>query len=289
MTRRKPKVHQPVPASAYGRKHANPEATKLVLTDAGVERRMRYTPGRIHTDVAVLFQGAQDASIEFALTIVPAAVLLSHYQGKRATVCAQVCIQLADVLALLGITSYATPVTVALRESGQVAFYGAEAPRWEGNAYVGHCVLYIPSCERFIDATVQQFDGFQQRMGPYTGPIGATRDGGPLAAGHETTAMIDGRVVSYTVVPGGDALVRYDELLAVLGEQRPRSAAYMAGQVIDALRQLDLASRIPEQFSRVRALLETVGDAPVVDSAEEFRFVINGEPRWIDELAGHAG
>lgn len=284
MTRKQPKSRRPVPASAYGRKHTRSETTKLVLTDGGVERRLPYRPGRLRTDVRTLLEGSAQASIEFALTALPVTMLLSHYEGKPATVCAQVCMQLADVFALLGIESHATPVTVAVKERGQTAFYGSESPRWEGTEFVGHCVLWIPALGRFVDATVQQFDGFQRRMGPYTGPIG-TAGGGPLPVGQEMVAFMDGQSVSYTVVDGGDALVRNDALLAGLGEQRPRSAAYVAGQTVDAIRVLGLARRVPERFARLVQLLAAVGDAPVVeDGTDAFRFDVNGTPQWIDEL-----
>jgi hypothetical protein len=278
-------MRKAVPASAYGRKDTQQGATKLVLTDSGVERRLPYRPGRLRTDVRTLLEGAAQASIEFALTALPVTMLLTHYEGKPATVCAQVCMQLADVFTMLGIESHATPVTVAVKEHGQTAYYGSETPTWEGTEFVGHCVLWIPALERFVDATVQQFDGIQQRLGPYTGPIGTVEGNGPLLVGQEMLAFMDGRAVSYTVVAGGDALVRNESILASIGEKRPRSAAYIAGQTVDALRVLNLAPRVPGHFERISQLLDAVGDAPVVqDETDAFRFNVDGRPLWIDEL-----
>lgn len=285
---RKPKARKPVPASAYGPRDRGRDHHKLLIgpgDTAADDRLVRYTPGRLNIDTAGLLAKTANAEVEFAIAAVPAIWLVDAFQGRPATVCAAACLHLADVYTLLGIKAHILPVTVAIPERGGTACYGEDQPWWDGTEFVGHCIVDCPDLERTIDVTIQQFDGFQSRRYPVIGRTAAVLRGGSRTnPGSEHVLQVDGRTIAYTVAEGGEALVRDADIVRAGADTSPRTAANIAAQTLETLRNLGFADRIPEPFERLRALLDAIGETAMTAENGDFRFALDSGARAVDEL-----
>ncbi|MET8427787.1 hypothetical protein [Nocardia sp. NPDC004860] len=60
---------------------------------------------------------------------------------------------------LIGITAVPTPADLVITDqnTGKSIYYGDGEPRWDGENYSGHCVLWLPGSGRWIDTTVVQY------------------------------------------------------------------------------------------------------------------------------------
>lgn len=283
--RRKTPNRKPVPASAYGKRKQYPTAKKLIAFPDGRQEHRSYHIRLLRIDLPRCLGSAHRLGPEFALALIPAAFTVEWMRTHPANVCAQACIHLFDVYQMLGIEAHILPVTVAVAEGEDIACYGDERPRWEGEVYWGHCMVNLPGLKRFVDPTIQQFDGFQHLPYPYIGKtvVNALEHQDSLV-GERLGLQVDGRSVIYTVLDADEGLVAAHPMAENVREGNSHAPAMLAGQVVDALRRLEIAKDIPESFPRVRAMLDAVGDAPLIAEHASARFDFGGQLRWVDEL-----
>ncbi|MEV6962804.1 transposase [Streptomyces sp. NPDC051207] len=100
-----------------------------------------------------------------------------------ANVCVDACMTLRNAYGQLGVQAELLAVDLAVEhENGGGTRYGSLTPSWTGTSWSGHCVLVLPGSERFVDATVEQFDEVREvGAGPMIGKVAlSTHDNGSL-------------------------------------------------------------------------------------------------------------
>ncbi|MEU6810345.1 hypothetical protein ABZ920_15395 [Streptomyces sp. NPDC046831] len=90
-----------------------------------------------------------------------------------ANVCVDACMTLRNPYGQLGVRAEPLAVDLAVQhKDGGGTRYGSLAPR------NGHCVLVLPDAERFVDATVEQFDEAREiGMSPMVSKVALSIDG----------------------------------------------------------------------------------------------------------------
>lgn len=188
-----------------------------------------------------------------------------------ANVCVDACMTLRHAYGQLGARAELLPVTVEVRSArdGGGTRYGSLTPSWTGTSWNGHCVLVLPDSERFVDATVEQFEEIREiGMGPMVGKVALsshrTQDGALMEPGTQVAIQRGDVVLTYTVA-GPEALasiVEHPEAVAHAGDYR-RTGVNVASLTLAALRGEGVRGRAMQAPSpRLRALLRAVGDAP---------------------------
>jgi hypothetical protein len=219
----------------------------------------------------------------------------SYASGVRSNICVDASQTLAAAFRQLGIRATLWPVALTIRLPGRIlpAHYGRN-PRWNGDVFHGHCVLWLPDHEHFIDVTLEQF--------------AETAGGDPLVG----RALVPPGTPDWTAVGGESLVPRQDgTLLHYRAGTAEQAAAMMEAPVVRDLAAghrragTNLASTAvamccvePEvlararsaPFPRLQALLDAVAGAPVdVDEAGDWRFTLpdpDGTPRALrlDEI-----
>lgn len=280
--RRKAFNRKPVPSSKRKQRSL---AKKLVVFPDGRQERRAYRIEPLSIDLERCLAGAASNAPDFAVALVPAALVVDWMRTNPANVCAQACLHLVDAYRLLGVEANIVPVTVAIKEGSNLACYGEDPPRWDDNVYVGHCIVSLPDAERFVDPTIQQFDGFQRRKYPYIGKTAfRSQDREQFVTGDRLNLLVDDRVMLYTVAQADESFISDHSVAQQVRAENDRIAANIAAQTIEVFRAFGLAGRIPDQYQRIRTMLDTVGDAELRVEPGAAQFIIDGQPRWIDEL-----
>ncbi|MFD4335869.1 hypothetical protein ACFWPP_01395 [Streptomyces anulatus] len=214
-----------------------------------------------------------------------------------ANVCVDACMTLRNAYGQLGVRAELLPVDLAVQhEDGGGTRYGSLTPSWTGTSWNGHCVLVLPDSERFVDATVEQFDEVREiGMGPMIGKVALTIDGtqdSTMEPGAQVVLRRGDLLLTYTVA-GPQALasiVEHPEAVAHADGHR-RTGVNVASFALVALRGEGVRGRAMQApYPRLRALLRAVGDAPYeADEAGDVRFCLPdeaGRERWLrlDEI-----
>jgi|GEM_PF-2639265 len=276
--RRKAPSRKPAP------KRKIPFAKKLVVYPDGRQERRAYQVQPLSIDLEqCLAKGASNGG-DFAVAIVPTALTVEWMRTSPASVCAQACIHLVDAYRLLGVEANIVPVTVTVAEGANMACYGEDPPRWDDTVYVGHCIVNLPGVGRFIDPTIQQFDGFQRRKYPYIGKtVFSSHDRRQLVTGDQLKVLTENRAMLYTVAQADEAFIADHPIAQKVRTENERAAANIAAQTIEVFRTFGLAGQL-SGHQRIRTMLDVVGDAEFRVEPSAARFIIDGQPRWIDEL-----
>ncbi|MET7636620.1 hypothetical protein [Streptomyces sp. NPDC005078] len=215
-----------------------------------------------------------------------------------ANICVDACMTLRNAYGQLGVRAELLPVDLAIRnQDGGGTRYGSLTPSWTGTSWNGHCVLVLPDSERFVDATVEQFDEVREiGMGPMVGKVAlsahGTQDGVLMTPGAQVVLQRGDLVLTYTVA-GPKALasiVEHPEAVAHAGGHQ-RTGVNVASYTLAALRGEGVRGRaMRAPHPRLRALLRAVGDAPFeADEAGDVRFLLpdlGGQGPWLrlDEI-----
>lgn len=269
--------------------------SKTVLLPDGRETTVAYRPGRLKVDTERALWMLTQVPAEFGVTFLPAVLLIDHFRGRTANVCADACLALKGAYRLLGIDARITPVSVQIEPpTGGVSVYG-QNPRWDGKIFRGHCVLWLPGLGRIVDPTIQQFPELAREDGPFIGRIGAASQAMPdeLTIGTGVPIVRDGAQVMYRVV-GDEALVTDSEAAAHAAALNPKGPANLAGWAVSVMAVPEVASRVREApFPRIHALIDAITGAEVDAGPTGYRFLLPGPdgqptPTWIDDLPlGH--
>ncbi|MGA5183036.1 hypothetical protein ACPCBF_25180 [Streptomyces pseudogriseolus] len=285
-----------------GRKHRTPQ--KRAPRDLSVPRprgAVAELPGsglplRGNVDhMARMLEHAEpDQLVELVLPYLWAALA----DGRvPANVCVDACMTLRNAYGQLGVRAELLPVDLAVQhEDGGGTRYGSLTPSWTGTSWNGHCVLVLPDSQRFVDATVEQFDEVREiGMGPMVGKVALTTDGtqdSPVEPGAQVVLRRGGLLLTYTVA-GPEALASIVEhpKAAAHADGHRRTGVNVASFTLVALRSEGVRGRAMQApYPRLRALLRAVGDAPYqADKAGDVRFCLpdqDGRERWLrlDEI-----
>jgi len=278
--RRKAPKRKPVPSN----KRKISFAKKLVVYPDDRQERRAYQVQPLSIDLEQCLAKAASNGGDFAVAIVPTALAVAWMRTGPASVCAQACIHLVDTYQLLGVDANIVPVTVSVAEGPNIACYGEDPPRWDDTVYVGHCIVNLPGIGRFIDPTIQQFDGFQRRKYPYIGKtVFNSHDRRQLVTGDQLKVLTENRAMLYTVADADEAFIADHPVAQKVRTENERAAANIAAQTIEIFRTFGMADQLSDH-QRIRTMLNAVGDAELRVERGAARFIINGQPRWIDEL-----
>jgi len=78
--------------------------------------------------------------------------------GERANHCIDAALTLAAAFGQFGISAQAWPVELVINPAdGRAATRYGAYPRWDGADFRGHCVLWLPEHQHFVDVTLEQF------------------------------------------------------------------------------------------------------------------------------------
>lgn len=215
-----------------------------------------------------------------------------------ANVCVDACMTLRNAFGQLGVRAELLPVDLAIRNTdGGGTRYGSLTPSWTGTSWNGHCVLVLPDSERFVDATVEQFDEVREiGAGPMIGKVALSSHGGRAGSLMEPGAQVmlqRGDLLLVYTVAGPEALASildHPEVAAHDAGHR-RTGVNVASLALAALRGEGVRGRAMQApYPRLRALLRAVGEAPYeADKAGDIRFRLpdeEGLERWLrlDEI-----
>lgn len=213
-----------------------------------------------------------------------------------ANVCVDSCLTLRNAYGQLGVRAELLPVDLAVQhKDGGGTRYGSLTPSWTGTSWNGHCVLVLPDSERFVDATVEQFDEVREiGMGPMVGKVALSMDGdGSLMQPGAQVVLRRGDLLLTYTAAGPEAvasIVERPEAVAHADGHR-RTGVNVASFALVALRGEGVRGRAMQApYPRLRALLRAVGDAPYeADEAGDVRFCLpdqDGRERWLllDEI-----
>ncbi|MEO5877420.1 MAG: hypothetical protein ABIS86_16910 [Streptosporangiaceae bacterium] len=198
--------------------------------------------------------------------------------------CVDVCFTVRGALAHYGIRAQLRAVDLLVEDSatGRHALYGTPDPYWQDDVLVGHCALWLPGHRIFIDPTVERFPQVAKlAMGPV---IGKERRAGleadvPLPLCEFQVRRGDSLLLYNTAGEEAAATILGGDHVILRTEAYARSGILQASLAIEAIRTCGLAAQVIARtpYPRVRALLETIGDAPgAVDERGEWRFELTG-------------
>ncbi|MEU4518870.1 hypothetical protein AB0F52_09140 [Amycolatopsis sp. NPDC024027] len=134
-------------------------------------------------------------------------------------------------------------LVVSNRYTGKRTLYGRPDPDWDGDVFKGHCLVWLPTSGRIVDATVEQYPEVRRyRLGPIIGRAVAAAGG--TAEDHVAAA-------SGELVPGTSINVQREELM-LLYTVTGHAAEVQRTEVNLAAHALTLL-RLPEVSVRARA------------------------------------
>jgi hypothetical protein len=213
-----------------------------------------------------------------------------------ANVCVDACMTLRNAYGQLGVRAELLPVDLVVQHrDGGGTRYGSLTPSWTGTSWNGHCVLVLPDSERFVDATVEQFDELREiGDGPMIGKVVLSThdDGSIMEPGAQVMLQRGDLVLTYTIA-GPEvvaSIVEHPEAVAH-AEGHHRTGVNVASFTLAALRGQGVRGRaLQAPHPRLRALLRAIGDAPYeADDAGDVRFRLpdqSGREQWLrlDEI-----
>lgn len=263
--------------------------------------RARYQPGVLEIDPRVIATVLGAAPPDQLVEMLPPMLWLYHSRGFQANLCVSAALTLHYAYGLIGITAVPTPADLVITDqnTGKSTYYGDGEPRWDGENYSGHCVLWLPASGRWIDTTVVQYPEVRaSRPLPVIGRAAAARGGssldraalamGHLTPGTQMTVPRDELILDYTICPDPDNVV----MTALNGT--PGMEAILRNTGINLIsgavewwRKPGIVERARSApYPRLHALLDAVGDAPVsVDADDNWFFEIApGRLARADEL-----
>jgi len=281
--RRKAPNRKPAPSNK--RKNT---AKKLVVFPDGRQVHRDYQIKPLNIDLEQCLTAAASNDSGFAVAMVPTALAVDWIRTSPANVCVQICAHLVDAYRLLGVEAHIVPVTAAITEGPNIACYGEDPPRWNNDVYVGHCFVSLPGVERFVDPTIQQFDGFQRRKHPYVGKMVFTSQDRQPVPGDRLNLLVEDRAMLYTVAQADEVFIVDHPVIQRAREENNRIAANIAAQTIEIFRTFNMAEDLTDH-QRIRTMLDVVGDAEFHVEHGAARFIIDGQARWIDELLPTTG
>ncbi|MET9077870.1 hypothetical protein ABZX95_38305 [Streptomyces sp. NPDC004232] len=178
-----------------------PRATTPVLPGGALPLR-----GSLDQAATLLQHVKPDQMVELVLPHLWAALA----DGRvPANVCVDACMTLRHAYGQLGVRAELLPVDLAVQGvDGGGTRYGSLTPSWTGTSWNGHCVLVLPDSERFVDATVEQFDEVREiGDGPLVGKVVLSTDGNSsmVEPGGQVMLQRKDLVLTYTVA-GPEAL-----------------------------------------------------------------------------------
>lgn len=252
-------------------------------------------PGSSHYTARMLEHAKPDQLVELVLPYLWAALA----DGRvPANICVDACMTLRHAYGQLGVRAELLPVDLAIRnKDGSGTRYGSLTPSWTGTSWNGHCVLVLPDSERFVDATVEQFDEVREiGMGPMIGKVALSIDGNPngslMEPGTQVVLQRGDLTLTYTVAsPEALAsIVEHPEAVAHADQHR-RTGVNTASFALAAFRVETVRGRAMQAPNpRLRALLRAVGDVPYeADDEHNVRFCLpdqGGQEQWLrlDEI-----
>lgn len=266
----------------------------------------RYDVGRVRSSrdqIATLLL-SERAAPDLMVEMLPAMLWLEHAVGHPRNLCVSSCITLHYTYAALGITALprAVDLVVSNQRTDQRTMYGRPDPSWSGTTFSGHCVLWLPGSGRLIDPTVEQYpDVRRYRLGPICGRITAgmaTPDqharlaAGELIPGTHIGVQREDLLLLYTTVDHEfDDIVMSGPSMLDHRTEFERSGRNLAMQTLSLLSSPDVIGRARQTpHARIRALLDRVVGAQLVDHGQDLGFVLRdeptGTPRGLYELLG---
>jgi hypothetical protein len=200
--------------------------------------------------------------------VLPAAVWLHHMQGRPANACVEAGLTLRFAYEQLGIEARVLPVKLRIEDplTGWQTDYGRADPFWDERVFHGHCVLWLPSSHRFIDATVEQYPPVRRyRLGPIVGRATTATVSTPALveppAGSGLAVRRKDLLLTYTTIGDQRVVADSDWVRGHLDRYR-RAGINLASEVLVLLRNTDVVERIPVvDYPRLGALLAVVGGA----------------------------
>ncbi|MEV5687573.1 hypothetical protein AB0L68_30970 [Streptomyces sp. NPDC052164] len=265
-----------------------PRAAVGVLAGGGLP-----LPGNMKQTATLLEHAKPDQLVELVLPHLWAALV----DGRiPANVCVDACMTLRNAYGQLGVRAELLAVDLLVqRKGGGTTHYGSLTPSWTGTSWNGHCVLVLPDSERFVDATVEQFDEVREvGHGPLVGKVTlSTHDGFVVEPGAQVVLQRGDLMLTYTVA-GPEAvasIVEHPEAVAH-AEGHHHTGVNVASFALIALRDEGVRGRAMQApHPRLRALLRAVGDAPYEADEEgggvKFRLTDQtGQEQWLrlDEI-----
>lgn len=286
------------------KKRAPVRRTPTVSSQLAGSGRGQYDVGTVRSSqdqIATLLLSDRVAP-DLMVELLPPMLWLEHAVGHPRNLCVSSCITLHFAYAALGITAIprAVDLVVSDQRTDQRTMYGRPNPSWSEDTFHGHCVLWLPGSGRFIDPTVEQYPEIRRhRLGPICGRIAAamvTPDqrsrlaGGELVPGTHIGVRREDLLLLYTTVDHEfDDVVMSGPSMPTHRAEYLRSGRNLAMQTLSLLANpdvLDRARRSPHQ--RVRALLDHVAGAELIENGPELGFVLRDDPtrapRGLDEL-----
>lgn len=267
-----------------------PRAAAPALPGSGLPLR-----GSLDQTARMLEHAKPDQLVELVLPY----LWVSLADGRvPANVCVDACMTLRNAYGQLGVRAELQPVDLAIHNrDGGGTRYGSLTPSWTGVSWNGHCVLVLPDSERFVDATVEQFDevreiGFGPMVGRVTLSTHAAHGGSMMEPGAQVVLQRGDLELTYTVAgPGALAsIVEHPEAVSHADGYR-RTGVNVASFTLVALRDVGVRGRAMQApYPRLRALLRAVGDAPYeADESGDVRFFLpdqNDQEQWLrlDEI-----
>lgn len=225
-----------------------------------------------------------------------------YVTGAQANHCVDAALTLSVAFDLLGIPARPWPVRLLIEpDTGTSATLYGENPRWDGDVFHGHCVLWLPEHAHFIDVTLEQFDetaGEDPLVGrAYTLPGSQPGDRSTLDwANTGGTALVRRETcnLAYTAGSAHEA----DAMLAAPLVQAHAAAHHRSGTnlastaiVLCATDPDVLARARAGPFPRLRMLLDALAHAPSdVDDDGNWRFLWaspdgSSHPTLLDDIA----
>ncbi|MCM3920269.1 hypothetical protein ND748_01010 [Frankia sp. AiPs1] len=202
----------------------------------------------------------------------------SYVSGAKSNICIDACQTLAAAFRQLGIRARLWPVELTITPPGRIlpARYGAN-PRWNGNVFHGHCVLWLPDHQHFIDVTLEQF-AETAHDDPLVGRA-LVPPGAPdwaASGGESLVPRSDGTLLHYRAGTADQATAMMDAaVVRNLVAAHHRAGTNLASTAV-AMCGADpeiLARARSGPFPRFRALLDALQGVPFeVDEAEDWRF-----------------
>ncbi|MCX4462373.1 hypothetical protein [Streptomyces sp. NBC_01719] len=165
------------------------------------------------------------------------------------------CLTLRNAYGQLGVRAELLAVDLAVQDKGGGGTrYGSLTPSWTGTSWNGHCVLVLPDSERFVDATVEQFDEIREvGAGPMIGKVALSThdDGSMMEQGGQVMLQRGDLVLTYTIA-GPDAvasIVEHPEAVAH-ADGHHRTGVNVASFTLVALRGAGVRGRAMQGANR---------------------------------------
>ena len=211
--------------------------------------------------------------------------------GREANVCVDACRILQHAYGQFGMPSELRAVELDVIDRRGRVIHHAPEPSWDGDVLDGHCIVYLPDDQRFIDATVEQYRHLSHlRFGIVVGRIagylgggtgtGSDVAGGRLPAGARMVVQRGDVTLEYILADdAATALIVSHSCVADNVEGHRRAGINLASLAIETLRRTgSLARARTAPYPRLHALLEAIGDAPAeADEAGDWFFSLTGD------------